>query len=399
MSEHGFDSKKLTSNMDKLLGGWVEDKALPCVQAMIMRRDELAYDNVFGWADMEKQLPLKPDSIFRIYSMTKVFTSVSMLMLLEEGRYKMHDTLSKFFPEFKDTMVAEYDEANRLSFVKPHREIIIRDLFTMASGIPYAADATTAERAMMEAMNRAQVDRDKGAPWDSRKMMREVAKCPLAFHPGEHWWYGYSIDVLGALVEYFTDKPLAEFMRERIFEPLGLEDTGFYVPEDKIDRLVTMYDVSEAGVFTPTVPDYVGEWLIPPVRASAGGGLLSTAKDVLRFAQMLLHEGELDGVRLISRKSVELMRTNHLSSQQLVDYNWDTQRGYGYGLAVRVMMHPEVAGFGSVGEFAWDGYAGTWFSVDPSEQMVSVFLVQTAPGRHYQFVPNFAQVMYGAIAD
>ena len=393
MAIHGFDEQKLHRNLDRLLGGWVENGALPCPQALVYRKGETAYSRGFGWADLEERRALDEDAIFRIFSMTKVFTSVAAMMLHEEGRFKMHDPLSKFMPEFKQTMVAEADASGQVKLVAPRRGIIIRDLFTMASGIPYQGEATLGERYVDRLIDRAERDGKAGKPWILQRYTQELAKVPLTFHPGEHWWYGMSIDLLGALVEALSSQTLGAFMRGRIFEPLGLRDTAFCLPAEKERRLVTMYDVSAKGAFKPT-----GLRLWYPVE-SGGGGLMSTLRDVGRFARMLLGEGALEGARLLSRKSVELMRTNHLSDRQLQDYNWDTQRGYGYGLGVRVMERPEIAGFGTAGEFAWDGLAGTWFAVDPAEQMIAVFLMQTNPGRHYDFVPYFAQAVYGAIDD
>ena len=400
MAKHGFDERKLHHNLDRLFEGWVESGMLPCVQAQIIRHGETAYDKAFGWADMESKAPLQQDSIFRIYSMSKVFTSAAMLMLLEEGRYKMHDPLSKFVPEFKDARVAEYSASRQLQLVPPRREIIIRDLFTMASGIPYPGGDTASERAVQRVFDAYDANLAKGEEWDTPRFLRALSQVPLTFHPGEHWWYGYSIDVLGHLIPVLTGQSVSEFFQDRIFAPLGLVDTHMTLPEEKRGRLVTMYDVDGAGKMTRNENfDQNDGYFIPRLVQSGGGGLLSTASDVSRFAQMLLGFGASGDTRLLSRKSVELMRTNHLTPQQLADYTWDTQRGYGYGLGVRVMMHPEIAGYGSVGEFAWDGMAGTWFAVDPSEDLTAVILVQTSPGRHYQFVPQFAQAVYGAIAD
>ena len=395
---HGMDEHKLSRNLDTLLGGWVERGALPCVQALVHRRGEIVYRRGFGYADLATRRPLADDAIFRLYSMTKVFTSVAALMLLEEGRYKMHDPVSRYLPAFAAAKVGEIDPAGQLLLVPPHREIIVRDLFTMASGLTYPGDGSVTERELARVWRRIGAAEKAGKPWSTSTVLKEMARVPLAFHPGEHWRYGFSIDVLGLLIAELSGQTLGQFMAERIFTPLGLRDTGFYLPADKADRLVTMYEVNAAGQFKPAGFDVT--YSAPPATfESGGGGLLGTLDDVGRFARLLLGEGALDGVRLLSRKSVELMRTNHLTPQQLADYTWDTQRGYGYGLGVRVMMHPEIAGYGTVGEFAWDGMAGTWFAVDPTEQLVAVLMVQTNPGRHYQFVPNFAGTVYGAIAD
>ena len=396
---HGFEEQKLHRNLDRLLGGWVQSGALPCVQASVYRKGETAYSRGFGWANMEEKSPLREDSIFRIYSMTKVFTSVAALMLYEEGRFQMHDPLSKFIPEFAQSKVAEADASGKVQLVAPRREIIVRDLFTMASGIPYQGENTLSEHAMSTLQKHGLRDEKAGKPWSALRFAQETAvKVPLTFHPGEHWWYGMSIDVLGALIEVISGQTLGDFMRERICEPLDLRDTGFRLPPEKVGRVVTMYAVDAKGGFAPANIDRTRPMEYIAFDAG-GGGLLSTLRDVGRFARMLLGQGALEGKRLLSRKSVELMRTNHLSEQQYRDFAWGNQRGYGYGLGVRVLMRPELAGHGSAGEFAWEGLAGTWFTVDPAEQMAAVFLVQTHPGRHFDFVPLFAQAVYGAMDD
>jgi len=394
MEKHRMDERKLRRNLDALFSGWIERRALPCAQAAVIRNGQCVYEGAHGVLNLASKTPLPRDAIFRIYSMTKVFTSVCMLMLLEEGRYKMHDPLSKYIPEYKSAKVSELDAAGHQSLMPPRREIRVRDLFTMASGLPYPDGDTPSERAMEGVYKRA--DRGK---WDTQRVAREMAKVPLTFHPGEHWWYGVSIDVLGALVEVLSGQTLGAFMKRRVFDPLDLRDTGFYVPEEKRARFVSMYEPDAQGVYAKPVKEEKDAYLVPPAYESGGGGLVSTMRDVSRFARLLLGFGEFEGQRLLSRKSVELMRTNHLDERQLADYDWDTQRGYGYGLGVRVMMRPEIAGYGSVGEFGWDGYAGTWFSVDPEENMIMIFLTQIAPGNHDNTVPYFAQVAYGAIDD
>ncbi len=401
MKNHGFDQPKLQRNLDALLAGWIQSGHLPCAQAIVSRRGETVYQGTFGHLDAAGTVPLPEDAIFRAYSMTKTFTSACMLMLLEEGKFKMHDPLSRFFPEFKDIKVTETAPNGGLSLVKPRREIVIRDLFTMASGIPYPGGETPSERAMQAMLKRMDRDVKAGKPWDARRVMREIGSTvPLTFHPGEHWWYGESIDVLGALVEHFSGMRLGDYMARRIFEPLGLTDTAFYVPEEKRDRFVELCAPDARGVYHKDTGAWFNEaYHADPPFQTGGGGLVSTAKDLIKWTRLLAGLGEVDGVRLLSRSTVELMRRNHLSEQQMADYNWDTQRGYGYGLAVRTMLRPELAGYGNVGEFGWDGMAGTWLSADPAEEMAMVFLVQVNPGKHYETVPYFAQTVYGAIGD
>ncbi|MDL2206924.1 beta-lactamase family protein [Eubacteriales bacterium OttesenSCG-928-N13] len=394
-----MNTNKLRTNMDALLKGWTDSGALPCVQAIVSHRGQVVYEGAFGYADIEENRPIKSDAIFRAYSMSKGFTSTCMMMLHEQGKYKMHDPLSRFIPEYKNMKVAQADAAGHIDLVKPHREIVIRDLFTMASGIPYPGDGTPSERAMALLFNRMGRDIKAGKPWDTQRVAREVAKVPLTAHPGEHFWYGFSIDLLGALVEVLSGQKLGAFMREHIFEPLGLTDTAFYVPKDKQHRLVSAYGPDAKGIFTRKLTDdeFVADYLSPPAFESGGGGLVTTAQDMHRFTKMLAGMGQLDGVRLLSPTSVELMRTNHLSPEQMKDFTWDMMRGYGYGLALRTMLRPELAGYGSVGEFGWDGMMGTWFAADPKQQLAINYMVQINPGSQYEFIPNFMQTVYGSL--
>jgi CubicO group peptidase (beta-lactamase class C family) len=230
-------------------------------------------------------------------------------------------------------------------------------------------------------------------------MAEAASKLPLAFHPGEFWQYGFSHDILGALVEVLTGKRFGDYMAEVILEPLELTDTAFYVPEAKRHRLSKAYNVTPQGLTEKT--DLGEVPCAPPAYESGGGGLTSTLHDVAKYAQMLLGSGKLDGQRVLSRKTIDLIRENHtLASQKLPLYGFPHMAGYGYGLGVRTMMDTSLAGLnGSQGEWAWDGMLGTWYCVDPAEDMTAVFLVQRSPGGNDDLPKRFAQTVYGAIDD
>ena len=205
--------------------------------------------------------------------------------------------------------------------------------------------------------------------------------------------YSFSIDILGVVLEVLTGKSLGEYLKENIFDPLGMTDTGFFVPAEKHERIATLYHITDG--MKPDGRDYPA---CKPDFESGGGGLFSTVKDYSRFAQMLLHGGTLDGVRILGRKTVDLISTDHLTPEQRKGDSWDTQRGYGYGLGVRVMTNPEVAGInGSVGEWGWDGAFGNWFCVDPKENLTCVYLTTNMPGEHYRFVPKLMASMYASL--
>ena len=358
----------------------------------IMRNDEVSFEGSFGYADIEKKVPMSSENtIFPIASMSKVVTVAGIMQLYEQGLFKMWDPVSEFLPGYKELKVAKEKPDGTYEIVDAKGQITMRQLFTMTSGVPYGGQDTAAARIRSE---------KEEEYWTSFKTIPNtvdycnmVGGLPLAFEPGEKWMYGFSIDVLGAVIEVLSGQTLGEYLKEHILDPLGMKDTGFFVPAEKQDRIATLYHVLEN--LKPDGRDYPDR---KPDFESGGGGLFSTVGDYSRFAQMLLHGGTLDGVRILGRKTVDLIATDHLTPQQQAAHSWDTQRGYGYGLGVRVMTNPEVAGInGSVGEWGWDGAFGNWFCVDPKENLTCVYLTTNMPGEHYRFVPKLMASMYASL--
>jgi CubicO group peptidase (beta-lactamase class C family) len=271
----------------------------------------------------------------------------------------------------------------------------------MTSGLPYPGEGSYSEKLFAKYITVAAQDTMAGKPWDTAKLIDEAAKVPLCFHPGEGWLYGFSHDVIGRLVEVLSGSKFSQYMSDAILGPLGLSDTTFFVPPEKRDRLAAPYAYSAAGLTPYKIEQPIDpgmQW--PSAFESGGGGLASTLRDVSRFAQMLLQDGVLDGVRILSRKTVDLMRRNHLQPELLAGFNVLGTAGYSYGLGVRTLIDTAAAGVNaSFGEWAWDGMLGTWFGIDPSEQLVTVFLVQRAPGGNDDLPIRFMQTVYGAIDD
>ena len=358
----------------------------------IMQNDEVRYEGSFGYADIESKVPMRSgDTIFPIASMSKVITVAGIMQLYEQGLFKMWDPVSEYLPGFKNPKVAQEKPDGSYEIVDAKGEVTMRQLFTMTSGVPYGWADTAAGRIRIE----------KEKEWMSNPLsfpgtvgyVNLVGQLPLAFEPGERWMYGFSIDVLGAVIEVLTGKSLGEYLKENVFDPLGMTDTGFFVPADKLDRIATLYNINEG-----MKPSDRGAPTSKPEFESGGGGMFSTVRDYSRFAQMLLHGGTLDGVRILGRKTIDLISTDHLTPEQRRSDNWDTQRGYGYGLGVRVMTNPELAGInGSVGEWGWDGAFGNWFCVDPKENLTCVYLTTNRPGEHYRFIPKLMASMYASL--
>ena len=358
----------------------------------IMRKDQTLFEGSFGYADIAKGVRISSgNTIFPIASMSKVITVAGIMRLYEQGLFKMWDPVSEYLPGFKEPKIALEKPDGSVEIVPAKGEVTMRQLFTMTSGVPYGWPETAAGRIRMEKEKEYREGHQRQpATVDYCNL---VGQMPLAFEPGEKWMYGFSIDVLGAVIEVLSGKTLGEYLKENIFDPLGMGDTGFFVPAEKQSRIATLYHIQEN--LKPEEREYPAG---KPAFESGGGGLFSTVGDYSRFAQMLLHKGTLDGVRILGRKTVELISTDHLTPEQRRSDNWDTQRGYGYGLGVRVMTNPELAGInGSVGEWGWDGAFGNWFCVDPKEELTCVYLTTNLPGDHYRFIPKLMASMYASL--
>ena len=395
--KHGLCPKRLT-NVDAYLRRIVEEGKAAGAAGMITRHGVEAYCASFGMKNMAQKAPLENDGIYRIWSMTKTFTVVAAMTLYERGLFRLHQPIADFLPAFKDMKVAEQDKRGVISLVPAKRPITFEHLFTMTSGLPYPGEGSYSAMKMIETQRDAGKDAKNGKPWNTAKMVDEAAKTPLCFHPGEQWLYGFSHDVLGRLIEVISGKTLGEYFAETIFAPLGLKDTAFYVPEEKQNRVVTPYRLGPKGLEEIKEDGYASP--NPPAFESGGGGLCSTMADCARYAQMLLNDGKLGNERVLSRKTIELIKTNHVELPVLRPSFFGHMAGYGYGLGVRTMLNTAEAGLnGSLGEWAWDGYMGTWYCVDPVEDMTALFFIQLVSGINGELQRGFVQTVYGAFDD
>ena len=337
-----------------------------------------------GYANLETQAPIREDTIFRMYSNSKVATMVAVLTLYEEGLLLLNDPVEKYLPEFANPQVGYYT-GNNLYAVRPAKSsILVKDLMTMSSGLTYGSvrPAISETHAAVAGMMAALEARGGYALGEFVKL---AARLPLLYDPGTSWNYSISHDVLGALVEAVSGKAFGSYLRERVFEPLGMHDTGFFLRPEDAQRLATLYTRNPDGAL---VPNFSDEYRYKPEHRyeSGGGGLLSTLPDMTRLAQMLSQGGTLDGVRVLGRKTIDLMRTNHLGTEQLCAFRrahenqWEFLKGYGYGLGVRTMMDRAEGGCnGTRGEFGWAGAAGTWMLMDPEEKLAVVYMHQLKP--------------------
>jgi len=356
---------------------------------------------VRGSMEMGGDTPITEDTIYRIYSMTKPITSVAAMMLFEEGKLRLEHEVARYLPEYADVQVWDGGTPEAPKLRAPDRPMRVHDLFTHMSGITYGF----LFQHPVDAIYRTGL---KGTEKGSlREMARRIAELPLVFSPGTQWNYGHSIDVLGAIVEVVSGQTLDVFFRERIGGPLGMPDTDFFVPAEKLDRLPACY-AKDAETGETVLSDGAGAasklYAKQPPMLNAGGGLVSTLSDYHRFASMLLRGGELDGVRLLSPKTVEFMIENHLpdgkSILEMGDKTFAEGRmeGNGFGLLGSVVTDVVATGQpGSVGTFAWGGLASTYFWIDPEEQIIGIQMTQLIPSSTYPIRPQFQQLVYAAI--
>jgi CubicO group peptidase (beta-lactamase class C family) len=391
--------------LDRITGFFKTDtdaKRIPGAVVMIARDGKVVYHEAFGVRDPATGAPMRKDSIFRIYSMTKPVTGVAVLMLMEEGKLRLSDPVSKYLPALKNlkVMTETVDAQGRriTSTVPANREITIQDLMRHTSGITYGVGNSAAEQAMTKAGIGIPLPGGHELPLSLRmtdqQLVDEIGKLPLMFQPGTSWEYGRSIDVLLALIEVISGQRGDRFMTERIFQPLGMTDTFFNVPADKLDRVAQPGPDPDTGE-TAKLTDVTQQRIF----LGGGEGLLSTASDYMRFALMLANGGEGNGVRLLSRKTVELMTSDHLGAALSQGPNFAPGPGYGFGLTVAVRTQPGMSAYpGSVGEYNWGGYAGTAFWVDPKEKLVPIMLMQ-APGQRLYYRFTFRGLVYQSIVD
>jgi CubicO group peptidase (beta-lactamase class C family) len=396
----GLDPARL-ARIESMLQGYIDAKQIPGAVSLIARHGRIVHVTVQGDKTFEGDDPMRRDTIFRIYSMTKPITSVATLMLYEEGKLRLTDPISKWIPELAKPRILK-DPNGALDATDPSpSEITVRDLLTHCSGLVYSfSTGPTLAKAYQDAGllgSSSQLGPDEWA--------KRLGALPLAHAPGTKWNYSVSTDVLGLLVERISGVPYAEFLRARLFEPLGMKDTAFYVPEAKLARFATNYAVNEQGEISVVDAPATSVFRSPPAFPSGGGGLVSTIDDYARFALMLAGGGSLDGVRILSRKTVELMASDHLSPSEFETFGLRGNRVFsGNSFGLGVMVQTEQAGYrglGSIGKNGWGGAAGTWYWVDPKEDLVAILMIQrmsfgSAP---IAISRDFETAVYQAIAD
>lgn len=396
--EAGMSSERL-ARIRTGMQRYVDKGLVPGVVTMVARRGKVVHLEAIGSRDVESKQPMTTDTLFRIASMTKPIASVALMMLYEEGHFLLNDPIAKFLPEFKDMKVAvpasgEDRVGSPYKLVPAARPITFKHVLTHTAGFANSYRGIT----LPEFTKNFQQARKPGDTVGDA--MKRLAALPLNFHPGDAWEYGNATDVVGRLVEVISGMTLDEFQQKRIFAPLKMTDTHFYLPQSKLNRFAAVYQPDEKNgnkiklLEAPTAESrYVKE---PHVYFSGAGGLVSTAADYVRFHQMMLNGGELDGARILGRKTVELMTANHTGNLPI----WLTGPGFGFGLGYRVLIDVGQAAIpSSVGEYGWGGAFCTYFWVDPQEELIGIMMTQVIPYTHINIRQEFQVLASQAIVD
>ena len=386
--EVGLSSERL-ERIGEVFQDYVEEGRIAGAVGMVLRNGKLAYVDAWGMRDLEAGDVMEEDDLFKICSMTKPVASVAVMTLYEEGHFFLSDPIGRYLPALANLRVANLAEASagqEIPTERARRQVTIHDLLRHTSGFTYVDLSNT----VVDAVYREREILYQPTLEDQVAALGEI---PLLYQPGTQWNYSVSVDVLGRLVEVVSGQPFDVFLRERIFDPLGMADTGFRVPDSKSDRVAPTY--GHSGPDRALGPGDTSICDLPPTLFSGGAGLRSTAQDYARFAQMLLNGGELDGARILGRKTVELMTVDHLEEGMPTGF---LSPGWSFGLGFTVKTEAGLDGLpSSVGEYNWIGIQGTSFWVDPEEDLVGVFMVQIRPNRDITFRDQFKRLVYQAL--
>jgi CubicO group peptidase (beta-lactamase class C family) len=409
----GMSKAALDRIEDHLKKRYIEAGRFPGTQLLVYRRGQLVHSSSQGFADLERKVPVKDDTIFRIYSMTKPITSVAFMMLVEEGRVALEEPVHKYIPEWKNLGVFQAGLMPAFLTRPPSRPMQIVDLMRHTSGLTYGFQQRSNVDAAYRELKLGEVDK----AGTLQSMITDLGKIPLEFSPGEAWNYSVSTDVIGYLIGQITGQPFEQFLKERIFDPLEMKDTGFFVAPAKAHRLAACYSASPQGAMTFHAADRTGgltlqddpvtsSFLSPPSFISGGGGLCSTAADYLTFCRALLNGGEFGGVRLIGPKTLALMTSNHLPGGRTLPelsrslFSEATYHGIGFGLGFSVTLDPAQTLIpGSRGEYAWGGAATTSFWIDPAEELIAIFMTQVLPSTATAIRRELRTMIYAAITE
>ncbi len=393
----GFNEDRLNRITDHLQRNYIEPEKIAGAQVVVSRGGQVAYHECLGLRDRERGKIMEPDTIFRIYSMSKPITSIALMQLYERGMFQLDDSVYRYLPEWREQQVYVSGKGDSIETREPAAPLTFRHLLTHTAGLTYGASNHPVDLAYKA----QRVRRDSEE--DLQRFVDKLANVPLYYSPGERWLYSYATDVCGYLVEALSGQSLDEYFAEHVFAPLGMKDTGFWVAPENTDRFAANYqrapDKSLALLDDPEHSAYLAK----PVFLSGGGGLTGTTEDYLRFCEMLRQGGSFQGNRLIGSRTLELMHRNHLSGDlaklAIGAFSETAYEGVGFGLGFATSLDPVATGSLGAGDYYWGGAASTIFWVDPVEDLVAIFMTQLMPSATFNFRGQLKNIIYSALED
>jgi len=402
----GLDAARLERITDHLERNYIGPQKIAGCQVTVARHGHQAYSRSFGSMDLERGKPMAEDAIFRIYSMTKPIVSVALMTLFEKGYFQLNDPVSRYVPSWKNHRVWVSGEGDDMKTEAPKRPVSFRDVLCHTAGLTYGGGLPgVGVQHPIDNIYRALKVRSVGGKDSMMEFLDKLSQVPLRYQPGEQWMYSLATDVCGALVEVISGKPLAQYLQEEIFGPLGMADTAFWVAPDKLDRFCANYqrgpDKKLKLIDDPATSDFIRE----PGFKSGGGGLTGTSADYMRFCEMLRRGGELDGARVLGPRTLEMMHMNHLkdgkdlTQMALGSFSETANEGVGFGLGFASTLGVVETGSLGVGDYYWGGAASTIFLVDPKEDLTMVFMTQLMPSGTFNFRGQLKSLIYSAIVD
>ena len=362
----------------------------------VLKDGEVVFRKEYGYADIEKGKKMARDTIFRLFSLTKPITAVAAMILFERGIIDLESPVKNYISGYENMKVIKDGK-----YIPANSEVTIHNLLNMTAGMVYGGDWCESCAEMQKLYDDLKLRIENGEEFTTLQIAELLAQKPLMFHPGESWTYGTCADVMGAVIEKASGMRFSEFLEREVFEPLGMADTGFYIPDDKYDRLAQIYYYDEAEKKSKVFNDFhllLTDYKKPPAFESGGAGLVSTLDDYMKFASMLLNKGEYNGKRILGRKTVEYMTTNQMTEYQMPALYYGATKGYGYGNYMRILVDKTVAATNaSLGEFGWDGWTGDYVTISPNDNMVFLYFIQRCGTGCNETTRKLRQIVYGAL--
>ncbi len=402
----GLLTDRLARITEHLNHHYIKPGKLVGCQTLVARHGQVAYQSTLGRMDRERDKPMRDDTIFRIYSMTKPITSVALMSLYEQGHFQLNDPVHRVIPEWRDQRIYMSGSGESMQTKKPDRPVSFRDMLSHSGGITYGGGPMPVDGALHPVDEvYAKLGLTRGARENLSTFVRKLGEVPLRYEPGQRWMYSFSTDVCGYLVEALSGMPFEDYLHKHIFDPLGMKDTSFFIAPDKIDRFAANYVRREDKSLALMDDPHKSSFAKPPTFVSGGGGLLSTMPDYHRFCEMLRRGGELDGARILGPRTLKLMAQNHLqggrdlTQQAIGAFSETANEGVGFGLGFATTLSEVAAGGYGAGDFYWGGMASTIFWVDPIEDLVVIFMTQLVPSGTFNIRSQLKNMVYSAIVD